>query len=655
MSQAIPAELAKSAAMKFVIGQGWTWTGPNGGQIQIETCPFCKKVESKFYMAVCDPEESTRDGLFMCHHGSCQKTGNLRSLQEHLGLRIAGVDSRSEWAGKKEKQDALPDVEMCHALLLGDASAMDYLLNVRGFTKAIIEKQRLGLKEKVYFRKAGETKALVIPYLSAEGNITFAKYRTLPNDEKDFTCPSGHEAGLYNAPALHDECKEIIMVEGEADCLSLLSHNVTNVVGVPGAGVHKAAWIETLDRVNPKIYILFDSDKAGAKGAQALASRIGIERCLKITLPKNTKDINDFFTTGGTVELFEKLKAEATLFDVNGVQSSKDAITQLEDELNGKVDLAPTYVSQWPEFNKLVGLEEGDVLDLVAPGKVGKSTLSLNLIDHLVSTYKEPGLVVSLEMTAARLARKWISMLTGFEDNMTVPGSPEAAAKLVELKANVVKARKIQQSREADLYFAYPSLVKEPEDVFKLIRDCIRRYGIKFVVFDNVQLLCDNTLGNRQGFRTVQLSQISKGFSKLAKDHKIVLIRILQPKKIEKGSMISTGDVDGASQIDKDCDAMATLWRQPLAVATKSAYAEEEGVYSESEESFSPKMRVTVGLSRYSSGGHCDLFFDGARSQVRSYSEEEKSKLNQNLQKFNNVIPMENGTSVPVTTANIPI
>ena len=119
--------------------------------------------------------------------------------------------------------------------------------------------------------------------------------------------------------------------------------------------------------------------------------------------------------------------------------------------------------------------------------------------------------------------------------------------------------------------------------------------------------------------------------------------------------MISTGDVDGSSQIDKDCDAMATLWRQPLAVATKSAYAEEEGVYSESEESFSPKMRVTVGLSRYSSGGHCDLFFDGARSQVRSYSEEEKSKLNQNLQKFNGVIPMESGASVPVSTANIPI
>jgi replicative DNA helicase len=653
MQNPIPPELVSSAALKYIISKGWSWQGPTGGQVQLEVCPFCKKSNYKFYIAVSNPEESSRDGLFFCHHASCGKTGNLRALMEELGDRVAGVDSRKEWAGTTGKQDALPNVELCHAALLGNAEVMDYLLNVRGFTQEVIERQKLGLKEKVYFRKAGETRALVIPYLSTEGNITFAKYRTTLPDEKDFTCTSGWEIGLYNAPALNDECKEIIMVEGEADTLSLLSHNVTNVVGVPGAGVHKAAWVEALDRINPKIYILFDNDTAGKKGAQSLAGRIGIERCFKITLPTGVKDVNDYFTHGGTVEGFERLKEAATLFDVNGVHSSKDALTQLEEELNGKKDLAPTYVSQWPELNKLVGLEEGDVLDLVAPGKVGKSTLSLNLIDHLVATYNEPGLVVSLEMTSARLAKKWVSMLTNFEDDLTVPGSPEALAKLKELKECVVKAREIQQTREADLYFAYPSLVKEPEDIFKLLRDCIRRYGIKFIVFDNVQLLCDNTLGNRQGFRTIHLSQISKGFAKLAKDHKIVLIRILQPKKIEKGSVIGVSDVDGSSQIEKDCDAMATLWRQPTATNTKSAYAEEEGNYSESEESFSPKMRVTVGLSRYSSGGHCDLLFDGAKSQVRSY--DASAKLPQQ-QAFNSLLPMEKPTAaVKIPTENIPI
>src|SRR5580658_7340263 len=385
MSQAIPENLRASQALKFVTEQGWNWQGDgSSGQIQIENCPFCKKGNFKFCMAVSDPKLSTRDGLYNCFHGTCAKTGNLRTLQEHLGVRIAGVDSRREWAGTGEaKPDALPDVEACHAALIGDAEAMDYLLNVRGFTKEIIDRQKLGLKEKVWFREAGESKALVIPYLVG-GNIVFAKYRTLPPKPKDFVTPSGWEAPLYNGEILVEGINEVLFVEGEADALSCLSNGVTYVVGVPGAGVKKSLWIETLDKVAPKkIYILYDNDKAGKKGSQELASRIGIEKCYKIVLPpfdvtldnvtRPGKDINEWFRYGGgTLELFEKLKENAGLFDVTGVTSSTDALTQLEDELNGKTDLAPTYTFPWPEMNKLIGLEDGDVLDIVAPEKVGK-------------------------------------------------------------------------------------------------------------------------------------------------------------------------------------------------------------------------------------------------------------------------------------------
>jgi KaiC/GvpD/RAD55 family RecA-like ATPase len=550
--------------------------------------------------------------------------------------------------------DELPNVDVCHALLLGDSEAMDYLKNVRHFSEEIIRQQKLGLKEKVYFHGVGEAKALVIPYMNADGAVTFAKYRTLPPNDKAFASPQGWEVGLYNAGVLSDDCTEVIMVEGEADCISLLSNGIINTVGVPGAGVRKATWIETLDRIAPKIYILYDSDSAGVKGSQELASRIGIDKCLKIALPKGVKDIGEFFCNGGTVEGFVELKAAARLFDITGVTSSKDALQQLEDELNGKVDLAPTYTSPWPELNKLVGFEAGDVIDIVAPEKVGKTTLGLNILDHMVKTYGEDGLFVCLEMTQNRLARKWISLVTGFEDTITAPGTEEAKSKLAELKLAVVKAREVQQSRSADLYFAYPALVKEPEDVFKLIRDCIRRYGVQWVVFDNVQRLADDTLKN-QGHRTVHLSQISKQFAKIAKDYRIKLIRILQPKRIEKGQIITTNDVDGSSQVAKDCDSMICMWRSVLGEMKKSEYDEQSTGFAETSQSFDPKTKLTVGLSRYSAGGSCYVLCDGARSQFRSYSEEEKSKLNTNLQKFNNVIPMENGTTVPVATANIPI
>ncbi len=225
MTPVIPENLRTSKALQYIVSKGWKFQGDgSGGQIQVEECPFCHHKDFKFYLAVSNPAESTRDGLYFCHAGNCQKTGNLRTLMEAQGDRIAGVDSRKEWAGNgTSKPDTLPDVEVCHSTLLGDPEAMDYLLNVRGFTEEVIKRQKLGLKDKVWFREAGESPALVIPYLVG-GNIVYAKYRTLPPKPKDFISPSGWDAGLYNSDVLNEECKEIIMVEGEADCLSLLSH-----------------------------------------------------------------------------------------------------------------------------------------------------------------------------------------------------------------------------------------------------------------------------------------------------------------------------------------------------------------------------------------------------------------------------------------------
>jgi replicative DNA helicase len=313
-------------------------------------------------------------------------------------------------------------------------------------------------------------------------------------------------------------------------------------------------------------------------------------------------------------------------------------LDEIEEELNGKSDLSPTYVTQWPKFNELIGFENGDVIDIVAGAKVGKTTLGLNLIDHMVSTYSEDGLVVCLEMTQKRLAKKWISLVTGYEDTLCVPGSPEAKAKLEELKLAVVKAKEIQRMRSADLYFAYPTLVKDPEDIYKLIRDCIRRYGVKWVMVDNLQLLCDTIIGGRQGHRTVILSQISKALTRIAKDYGVKMIRIVQPKQLEKGAVIESRDVDGSSQIEKDCDGQVLLWRRLVGTKTQSQYEEEADEAEESKEVFDSLMRVTVPLSRYSSGGKCWMVYDGARSLVKSFVKDKHTALQQN---FNGLIPQE--------------
>jgi hypothetical protein len=87
----------------------------------------------------------------------------------------------------------------------------------------------------------------------------------------------------------------------------------------------------------------------------------------------------------------------------------------------------------------------------------------------------------------------------------------------------------------------------------------------------------------------------------------------------------------------------------------KSEYEEEAIGFAETTQSFDPKMKITVALSRYSTGGSCYLFYDGARSQVRSYTEQEKSQLNANLQVFNGIIPMEKTAAVVIPTEGITV
>src|ERR1039458_6977354 len=108
------------------------------------------------------------------------------------------------------------------------------------------------------------------------------------------------------------------------------------------------------------------------------------------------------------------------------------------------------------------------------------------------------------------------------------------------------------------------------------------------------------------------------------------MIRILQPKRIERGMTISTNDVDGSSQVAKDCDAMVTLWRSVVGELKKSEWETQQAGFEDIKVSFEPVMKVTVGLSRYSAGGSTSLWYDGARSQVRSLddrSEEHTSEL----------------------------
>lgn len=636
----IPEAFTGSQAMQLVVSQGWKYREVSSPKIEIERCPYCKKDGFHLGMEIhgAGSGQTNRDGLHGCVH--CGKGGNLYTLKQHLGIVQANIESRrdSGSSGENKKQEELPDTEACHEALLADEAALDYLVNGRGFSMDVIGKMKLGLVEKRFFRGVGEVRALVYPYM-VNGNTVFCHYRTLPTMPlsenlvpKAFSSPTGWPVPLYNGEILNDQnLTEATFVEGEPDVICAIDHGVKNICGVPGANFKKAEWIDSLDRLD-KVYVCYDKDAVGQKAAQELANRIGIEKCWKIILPdfqvttekgeqRNGKDLNEWFTQGGgTPEAFEKLKEEAQLFDVAGVASSKDSMQEFYDELEGKTTLEPKYKTQWPSLNKLVGFEDGDVIDILAPEKIGKTTFALNLMDHMVSAYGEDGVFICLEMTRARMARKWVSYLGQVADNI-----PKSVEEGEALKAAFMEARSTVQAitaaREGDLYFCYPKY-KSVEDIYGLIRDVIRRYGAKWICIDNIHRLADSTPYDN---RTQHLSQISKITSQIAKDYGVKLVRILQPNRIKAGAIVSSDNTDGSSQIAKDCDCTITLHRTKLGELSADDF--EKIGYVEQEAAFGEDVLTGVPLSRYSSGGYCTLHVNGETSTFMEKNEGQIAKM----------------------------
>jgi hypothetical protein len=462
------------------------------------------------------------------------------------------------------------------------------------------------------------------------GNTVWVHYRTLPDPKdlakvpKDFASPKGWNSTLYNIGELKEGLKDICLVEGEMNCISAMDKGITNIFGVPGANIKKAEWIERFDNLNlEKVYILYDNDKVGLRAAQVLASRIGIEKCWKITLPhfmvtteagvvRKGKDLNEWFLHGGTAELFEQLKQEAVLFDVDGVSSAVDAIDEFTEELDNK-GAGQKYI--WPLVSELVQFDEGDCIDILGSEKVGKTTFGMNLVEYMVSEYGDDGLILCAEMTRAKIARKWVSHKAQIADNL--PKTPEEAAQLTELfKKAIPEVKNIAANREGNLYLCYPKY-DSMDDIYKLIIDCIRRYGVKWVMVDNLQRLCDMTKGSRN--RTEWLSEISKRLSQIAKDYNIQMVRILQPHRVKEDSLTTSSSVDGASQVAKDCDTMLVMNRNRIGGVNKQTF--ESGALVNSNCTFGPETLITCALSRYSAGGETTVWCDGATSTFSKLNE----------------------------------
>jgi len=545
------------------------------GSEAIIICPECNK--PKLYINI-------NSGLFHCF--CCEATnpnsefakGHISKLKETWGdilpINFSGIAPRTV---AKPDPDFTDMVDRYHYEIHSNKKAMKYLLG-RGITEESIDRFKLGVTRRY------NQDWISIP--SFENGIPkLLKFRKLPPDENLEIDKCIREADgksiLFNGDVL-DNYDDIMVCEGELDCITLIQQKYENVVGCTvGAGTLKPEWYDQLLN-KKKITLILDSDQVGQKAARNVwATRLGIDRCWNVLLPEG-EDINSFFMKYDKAA-FEKCLAQASRFKVEGIMSLSDALSELYNQANGS-DLEEKFPLPWDSVNDLIegGFVRKRLIVIGGQAAVGKTSFALQICYHFASQYGIPCLYFCLEMDEKSLATKVIQIA---EETVYQSISPSDGP------AYILKYG------ELPIYFGYSSRVS-PESFYHTAKEARNRYGVGLFVLDNLQLLV------RTG-KEEDIAAASKIFKVISMDLDVMMCLISQPRKLNNSNDLTFDDLKGSSAISQDADTVILLHRK----------REEASLNKLRLSSFSPYTNVLVDKCRFARGGSTVLEFKGEISK----------------------------------------
>ena len=321
---------------------------PKGNNNQQKVvCPNCAKIGKTNLKDTCLSIDLQR-GLYNCHKcgwSGCVKLGEKISYQRPIKTNFTKLTDTA----------------------LG-------LFTGRGITQDVVNSNKI----------VQEGDWVVFPYLK-NGELINVKKRSITT--KDFRQGFECQPILYNYDRIKD-AKEIIITEGEFDCMAFEVAGFTNVTtvnqGAPNINDKNldkkleciSNCFEVFDR-NVVVYIAVDKDANGAVLESELIRRIGAEKCKIINFPNDLKDANDVLLYSGKQTLKDCYN-NAKQVKVSGIYTVDDVEeSMLSTFRNGKKRGTTTYFG---EFDDIWTHRTGEVTLWTGYMNEGKSTFVKQLL-----------------------------------------------------------------------------------------------------------------------------------------------------------------------------------------------------------------------------------------------------------------------------------
>ncbi len=233
----------------------------------------------------------------------------------------------------------------------------------------------------------------------------------------------------------------------------------------------------------------------------------------------------------------------------------KKAITTIE-QFHERQGALTGLATGFADFDKMTsGLHPGEMIVIAARPSMGKTSLAMNIAEHVALEERLPVGVFSLEMTAESLVLRMLcsrsrvnlrNVREGFLAERDFPKLTGAAGKMAAapLFIDDASALSILQLRAK-------------------ARRMHQQHGIKLLVVDYLQLL-HSTARRAQENRQQEIADISGGIKALAKELKIPIIVLAQLNRElekDKNRKPRLSDLRESGSIEQDADLVGLLYK----------------------------------------------------------------------------------------------
>ena len=294
--------------------------------------------------------------------------------------------------------------------------------------------------------------------------------------------------------------------------------------------------------------------------------------------------------------------AEKIIFDINrelkneaiGLVHAKELVNTLYDKIKliseGKIEEGGIKSVYSDLDAKLMGgLHSSDLIIIAGRPGIGKTSLAMNIAEHVAVYENKPVALFSLEMGRDQLLLRILSSISAVPQNRLRDSRYLKSEELIELTKASAKIY------DAPLYIDYTAGISPMEIRAKLRRLALRERDLALVVVDYLQLMKIKT---RIDSREQEISEISRSMKAIAKEFKIPVIALSQLNRNveargDKRPMMSELRESGA--IEQDADVIIFLYRDEL--------------YNKNNPSNKGKAEVIVAKQRNGPTGIVNLTF----------------------------------------------